>query len=82
MVRYLGHAEEQKFPTHYDHCHARAMRTLLGDWQSSELVPFYRGAPYFSFSRPLQRAYLGYENFIESRSMDNLATHYLIIARA
>lgn len=82
MVRYLGHAEEQKFPTHYDHCHARAIRRLLRDWQSRELVPFFRGAPYFSFSRPLQRAYLGYENFIESRPMENLATHYLIIARA
>jgi SAM-dependent methyltransferase len=82
IVRYLGHVEEQKFPTHYDHCHARAIRKLLNDWEASELVSFYRGAPYFSFSRPLQRLYLGYEGFIESRSMDNLATHYLIIARA
>lgn len=82
MARYLGHAEEQKFPTHFDHCHARALRRLLSDWDSSELVPFYRGAPYFSFSRPLQRLYLGYENFIESRSVNDLATHYLIIARA
>jgi SAM-dependent methyltransferase len=82
MVRYLGHAEEQKFPTHYDHCHARAIRQLLNEWDASEVVSFYRGAPYFSFSRPLQRLYLGYENLIESRSMDNLATHYLIIARA
>ncbi len=82
MVRYLGHPEEQKFPTHYDRCHAPALRKLLNDWGASELVSFYRGAPYFSFSRPLQRLYLGYENFIESRSMDSLATHYLIIARA
>jgi 2-polyprenyl-6-hydroxyphenyl methylase/3-demethylubiquinone-9 3-methyltransferase len=82
MVRYLGHAEEQKFPTHYDHCYARAMRRLLSDWEASEIVPFYRGAPYFSFSRPLQRLYLGYENLIESRSVGNLATHYLIVARA
>jgi SAM-dependent methyltransferase len=82
MVKYLGHAEEQKFPTHYDHCHARAIKTLLRDWEPSDLVPFFRGAPYFSFSPPLQRLYLGYENLIESRSMDNLATHYLIIARA
>lgn len=82
MARYLGHAEEQKFPTRYDHCHARAIRKLLREWESSELVPFFRGAPYLSFSRQLQRLYLGYENFIASRSMDNLATHYLIIARS
>jgi 2-polyprenyl-6-hydroxyphenyl methylase/3-demethylubiquinone-9 3-methyltransferase len=82
MARYLGHAEEHKFPTHYDHCHARAIRSMLNEWESGELVAFYRGAPYFSFSRPLQRLYLSYENLIESRSMNNLATHYLIIARA
>jgi SAM-dependent methyltransferase len=82
MSRYLGHAEEQKFPTHYDHCHARAIRGMLRGWESSELIPFFRGAPYFSFSRPLQRLYVGYENLIESRSMESLATHYLIIARA
>jgi SAM-dependent methyltransferase len=82
MARLLGHIEEQKFPTHYDHCHARAIRRLLSGWSASELVPFYRGAPYFGFSRPLQRAYLAYENVIESRSLENLATHYLLIARA
>jgi SAM-dependent methyltransferase len=82
MARYLGHAEEGKFPTSYDHCTASAIRKLLGGWESSELVPFYRGAPYLSFSRPLQRLYLGYENFIESRARENLATHYLIVATA
>jgi SAM-dependent methyltransferase len=82
LARHLGHAEEQKFPTHYDHCHAAAIRRLLKDWAASELISLYRGATYFSFSRPLQRLYLGYENFIESRSVDNLATHYLIVARA
>jgi SAM-dependent methyltransferase len=82
MSRYLGHGEELKFPTHFDHGTARAIRRLLGDWESSELIPFFRGAPYFSFSRPLQRLYLGYEGLIESRSIDSLATHYLIIARS
>jgi SAM-dependent methyltransferase len=81
MARYLGHPEELKFPTHFDHCHARAIRRLLGEWESSELVPFYRGAPYFSFSRPLQRVYLLYEDAIARRDAANLATHYLIIAR-
>jgi len=82
MARLLGHHEEEKFPTHFDHCTARALRKLLSDWQSVELVPFFRAAPYFSFSRPLQLAYLRYEDFIASRRWDNLATHYLLVARA
>jgi SAM-dependent methyltransferase len=82
MARYLGHAEELKFPTHYDRCNARAIATLLRDWESSEIVPYFRGAPYFSMSRPLQRLYLGYEDFIASRSWNSLATHYLVVARA
>lgn len=82
MARYLGHHEEEKFPTSYDHCTARALSGLLGDWSSSEIVPFFRGAPYLSMSRPLQRLYLGYEGFAAAHHWDNLATHYLLVARA
>jgi SAM-dependent methyltransferase len=81
MARHLGHAEEEKFPTEYDHCTAGALRKLLSSWGSSEIVAFYRGATYFSMSRPLQRLYLRYEDFISSRSWDGLATHYLIVAQ-
>jgi SAM-dependent methyltransferase len=82
MARYLGHAEELKFPTHFDHCYARALTKLTSGWASSELIPFYRGAPYFSMARPLQRVYLGYEDFIAAHGVESLATHYLLIARA
>lgn len=82
MARYLGHGEELKFPTHFDRCNARSIEKLLSDWESSEVVSHFRGAPYFSMSRPLQRLYLSYENLLESHSVDTLATHYLIIARA
>jgi hypothetical protein len=81
MASQLGHAEEEKFPTHYDRCTARALAGLLSEWESSEIVPFFRGATYFSMSRPLQRLYLRYEDLISSRAWDNLATHYLVIAR-
>jgi SAM-dependent methyltransferase len=81
MARHLGHAEEEKFPTHYDHCTARALSKQLQGWESSEIVPFFRGATYFSMSRPLQRLYLRYEDLIASRAWDSLATHYLVIAR-
>lgn len=78
----LGHDAELKFPTRYHRCNARAISRVMSTWESSEIVPFFRGAPYFSFSRPLQRLYLGYENFIASRGWNSLATHYLIVARA
>lgn len=80
LARYLGHPEEEKFPTHYDHCYARALERMLAPWTSVTLHPFYRGAVYFGMWRPLQRAYLGYESLIARRDVRNLATHYLIVA--
>jgi len=53
---------------------------MLSPFSAVEIVPFYRGAPYFGFWRPLQRAYLAYESAIERRERRNLATHYLVIA--
>jgi 2-polyprenyl-6-hydroxyphenyl methylase/3-demethylubiquinone-9 3-methyltransferase len=80
MARLLGHPPEAKFPTHFDRCRADPLREMLGTWSSAEVIPFYRGAPYFDFSRPLQRGYLAYEDRIARRRVDNLATHYLIVA--
>ncbi len=81
MARFLGHPEEMKFPTYYDRCWASGLERVLGAWSSVTVVPYYRGAVYFGFSRPLQRAYLGYESAIARRTVKNLATHYLLIAR-
>jgi SAM-dependent methyltransferase len=80
MSKLLGHHEEEKFPTAYDRCYATALNRMLEPWATATVVPFYRGATYFSFSRPLQRAYLAYENAIERRNKVDLATHYLIVA--
>jgi hypothetical protein len=44
-------------------------------------MPLYRGAVYFRFSRPLLKAYLGYENWAAQGNHRDLATHYLIEAR-
>ena len=76
----LGHEEEEKFETRYDRSSYKALERLLGDWSGVEIVPFYRGAPYFGFWRPVQRAYLAYESAIERRGAKNLATHYLVVA--
>lgn len=70
------------FPAYYDKCHSSALRPIFGSWSSAEITPLYCGASYFGFSRPVQRAYLAYENLIERRSIENLATHYLVVATA
>jgi SAM-dependent methyltransferase len=80
-TRLLGHEEEEKFPTRYDRSSHRALERLLSAWSAVEIVPFYRGASYFGFWRPLQRAYLAYESAIERRRRRDLATHYLVAAR-
>jgi SAM-dependent methyltransferase len=80
-TRMLGHQEEEKFPTRYDRSSYKALDRLLSSWSEVEIVPFYRGAPYFGFWRPLQRAYLAYESAIERRELKNLATHYLVVAK-
>jgi SAM-dependent methyltransferase len=81
MSKLLGHPEEQKFPTYYDRCYHAALERMLEPWSSAELVPFYRGAIYFDFFRPLQRAYLAYESVAARRQVLDLATHYLVVAR-
>jgi SAM-dependent methyltransferase len=81
MAGLLGLPAETKFPTEYDQCWAGALERLLAPWRSVELIPFYRGAPYLSPFRRLQRAYLAYENLAARRNTRNLATHYLIAAR-
>jgi SAM-dependent methyltransferase len=80
-TRLLGHKEEEKFPTRYDRSSERTLARLLEQWSDVEIVPFYRGATYFKFSRPLMRAYLAYESAVERRGASNLATHYLIVAK-
>jgi SAM-dependent methyltransferase len=80
-TRLLGHREEEKFPTRYDASSYRALTRLLDSWSEVEIVPFYRGATYLKFARPLMRAYLVYESAAERRGARNLATHYLVVAQ-
>lgn len=82
MSRLLGSAAEEKFPTQFDRCHASAIEAMTAGWSSVELVPFYRGAAYLSFARPLQRGYLLYEDAVARHDWQGLATHYLLVARA
>ncbi|MBE2314508.1 class I SAM-dependent methyltransferase [Solirubrobacter sp. CPCC 204708] len=69
------------FPAYYDRCHASALRPLFAGWSEVSIEPHYRGAVYFHFSALVQRAYLAYESFAADRGLDNLATHYFVVAR-
>jgi SAM-dependent methyltransferase len=81
MHRLLGRRPDTVFPAYYDKCWYSALKTLMAPWRQVEILPFYIGASYFSFSKVLLRAYLRYENWVCNRGYVNLATHYLIDAR-
>jgi SAM-dependent methyltransferase len=78
LSRLIGAREEDHFPTHYDACTVRAFRRMLASWSRHEIVPLYRGAGYFAFSRALQRGYLAYES--QAMRYPQLATHYNVKA--
>lgn len=83
IVEPIMHRKETNtpvFPAYYDHCTARALERILAGWTQTEVEPLYAGATYFTFSTPVLRAYLVYENLIANRRVANLATHYLVIA--
>ena len=81
MRRLLGANPEEKFPTHYDRCYASALDRLLSNWTDHGIQPRFKGGAYFRFCRPLERAYLTYENWAARSGRTNLATHYVIWAQ-
>ena len=82
MARLMGESPEDHFPTHYDGCtHTDLQRFLAeGGWSHFRVIDRYKAGGYLRFSRPLQRAYLAYENLIARGGRPDLATHYLIHA--
>lgn len=83
LVARLNRREQMNrpvFPAYYDRCWSSALNRMMGAWSSVSLVPLYQGARYFNFSPVVQRVYLRYEEFAIRRRLDNLATHYLLVA--
>lgn len=74
-------SKQPVFPAYYDRCSDRALRKMTGAWSNVEILPLFRAANYFHFSRSLTSAYLSYENVIHRAGMNNLATHYLLVAQ-
>jgi SAM-dependent methyltransferase len=80
MKAFLGRDPETVFEAHYDRCYYSALDRLLRPWSSREIVPLYRGADYFGFAPPLERAYVAFENWLSRSGRKNFATHYLVTA--
>lgn len=76
----LGRDPENIFPLHFHKCWQRALEKILSSWTTSEVVPVHSGADYFRFSRFLQSAYVGYEEWAVRNGHDNLASYYLVDA--
>jgi len=80
MERLLHRPSDTVFHANYDDCTYDDLMKHFNDWSFGEVIPFYRAAGYFNFSRLAQRAYLAYEDRILRSNRKNLATHYLIHA--
>lgn len=72
---------ETVFPARYDRCSASGLREAFAEWSCLEVIPFWRGAGYFTRLGPLRNLYLSYENWIVRTGREDLATHYMIAAR-
>jgi len=75
-----GREEGSVFPAHYHHCYASAFDRMAEGWTEWHTIPRYLGAFYFGFARPLQAAYVGYEQWALNSGRRNLATHYVVNA--
>jgi SAM-dependent methyltransferase len=83
LRRTQGRGAAEVFPARYDRCWFTALEQLLErGWDSPRVLPLFTGVFYFSFSRPLRAAYLGYEEWAWRNGHRNLAPYYLITAAA
>lgn len=80
LLHLLRRDPETVFPAHYHHCWYSGLERMLAHWSSVEIVPSWRAASYLGFSRPLQAAYLAYEEWARLGDRRNLATYYIVDA--
>lgn len=81
VSRVMRRDPETVFPAYYDHCYRSALERLVQRWSSTSIVSAWNGAAYFRVLRPLQAAYIFYEEWAAGSSRDNLATHYFLQLR-
>jgi len=80
MAKLLRRPPDTVFRAKYDDCTFSELIPLFEHWQDVDIESHFRGAAYFRFLRPVQSAYLAYENRMLERETLDRATHYLIRA--
>jgi SAM-dependent methyltransferase len=81
LLRTLLHRPtESVFPAHYNRCWASAIERCFTGWTAADVFPMWYGATYFAFARPLQAAYVGYEEWARVAGHRNLAPYYMVSA--
>jgi len=82
VARAMRRDPDTVFPAHYDRCYRSALESLVADsWSEVEIENVWCGAVYFRFMRPLQAAYVLYEEWAYLTNRGNLATHYFLRLR-
>ena len=76
--RISGRAVDTVFPAYYDRGTASQLEEIVNHWARAEIIPAWLGAGYFHFLRPLQAAYIGYEEWARASGRRDLATHYFL----
>lgn len=71
---------ETIFPAYYSGCYYSALARTLAPWSEWSILPLWRGADYFAFSRPVEAVYLAYEEWAMRTDRRDLAPYYLICA--
>jgi SAM-dependent methyltransferase len=80
MAKLLRRPPDTVFRAKYDDCTFSELIPLFERWQDVDIESHFRGAAYFRFLRPVQSAYLAYENrLLRDEELDR-ATHYLVRA--
>jgi SAM-dependent methyltransferase len=81
LLHQLLGRDEVPFPAYYHSCYASALERMLINWSDFRIIPRFRGADYFAFSRRAQHLYVRYEDWALRSGRANLATHYLLTAQ-
>ena len=79
LVRFTQRDRETIFPAWYDQCSYRGLSSILSSWTSSEIVSLYAASRYLP-SRFVRGVYLGLEEVVVERDMQNLASDYVVRA--
>ena len=81
VARVMRRDPETVFPAFYDKCYQSALEQLGRDWPIAQITTAWNGAAYFRFLKPVQAAYILYEEWAAASGREDWATHYFLYLR-